>query len=85
MLLGEQPDEVHEELVGLAENRLERVALRAGIDLRVTEESLELRRLLDRRGEVAELLPDLREPLLLSGRFEQRLSVDAVSDGQRSP
>ena len=60
---------------------LEHLDLLARVELRVLEHAAQLGHGLDRGDEVAELLVDDVEPLLLLGRVEERARVDAVGDG----
>ena len=77
-------EEVAHELVGAAGHLVEHARLRRRVELRVREERLELGRLDERRGELAELArerPSTR-PCSLRG-LEQRARVHALRDGHR--
>ena len=84
VLLDDEQEEVADELVGAAEDVLERLRLRARIDLRVAQQRVELGHVVDRGREVAELLADGREPPRLLRGFEERARVRAVGDAQRA-
>src|SRR5436190_13119399 len=80
-LFGQETHEVPDELVGVAEDGVERPRLSARVELRVSQERAQLRHLLDRGGEVVQLLAHAREPARLLRGVEERLRVDAVRDG----
>src|SRR5712692_1292732 len=72
VLFHREEHEVADELVRSAEYVLERLRLRGRVDLRVLEQRVQLGDVLDRGDEVAELLADLREALLLLRGLEER-------------
>ena len=81
-LLGHEEEEVPHELLRVADEGGERLALDPRLDLRVAQERAQLGRLLNGRREVGELLAHLGEAALLAGGREQGLGVDGVRDGQ---
>jgi hypothetical protein len=80
-LFDDHEQEVAHELVGIAEQLAERGLLRAVVDLWVLEQSAELRHGTRGLDEVAELLGDLAETVLLLRRVKEGAGVDAVRDG----
>src|SRR3954452_1747188 len=78
VLLDGQQEEVAHELIGAAEDVVERLRLRPRIELRVAQHRVELRHLVDRSDEVAELLAHLGQaPMVLRG-LEESARVRAV-------
>jgi hypothetical protein len=81
VLLHGQQQEVAHERVRAAEHVVERLRLRARIELRVLEQRVELRHVVDRRDEVAQLLAHLGEPALFLRGLDERAGVHAVRNG----
>ena len=80
-LLGEEEDEVAQQLVGVGEDLAQRRRALVALDLRVREQAAQLGHLVDRGGELAELGVDDVELAGLLGRLEERPSVQAGGDG----
>src|SRR5690348_16324408 len=83
-LLGDHEQEVLEERLLVAGDVREDARLRVRVELRVPQDRAQLRRLLERRGEVRERLADLLEAPFLFCGLEKRLRVDALRGGYRS-
>src|ERR671918_405204 len=79
-LLGDEPDEVADELVPARCELVEERRLLRRIDLGVTEDRAQLRDLVQRPGELAEVGRDLLEPLFLSSGLEERAGVHPLRD-----
>src|SRR5712691_2656681 len=79
--LGGQPKEIAEELVGVSEQLLQQLRLRARIELRVAQDGPQLGHVVDGGGEVAELGVNLLQALLLLRGVEQRARIGAMDDG----
>src|SRR2546421_3942007 len=80
-LLRGEPEEVSDELIGVAEQVADDPGLRLGVELGVAQNASELRYPAHRRDEVAQLLVDHREAAVLLRGFEQRTRIGAVDDG----
>src|SRR5581483_4883670 len=80
VLLGEQAQEVADELVGVLEDRVEHRRLRGGIELRVAQHRAQLRHGAHLRDEVAELAAHGVDSTRLAGGVVQRSGVDPVDD-----
>src|SRR5581483_11988902 len=80
-LLGDEHEEVLEQLVVVPREIGEDVRLRRPLELRVAQDHAQVLRLLDRSGEVAERLVHLGEAALLLRGGEQRLRVDPLRGG----
>ena len=85
--LHERLEEVHERGIGVLDRPLERVLLLLGGEVRGEEESRQVAVLVERIGELAELLAHLVEHLPLGGDLEQRAGVDLgdLLHQERSP
>src|SRR6266540_2635153 len=79
VLLDREAEEVAYELVGSAEHRFDRVRLRTRIDLRIAEQRVELRDLVERGGELAEVGAHLLQMVPLLRGLEERAGVREVS------
>ena len=79
-LLGDDADEVADELVGLGKHRLEHLGLFRRIELRVADQRPQLGHLVDRFDERAELVAHLVDAALRLGRLEERSRVRAGDD-----
>jgi hypothetical protein len=84
-LLDDHEQEVPHQFVGVAEELAERRLLRAEVDLGVFEQRAQLGDRARGLDEVAALLGDLADTVLLPRRVEEGAGVDAVGDGYRSP
>jgi hypothetical protein len=80
-LLDDHEQEVPHQFVGVAEQLAERRLLRAKVDLGVFEQRAQLGDRARGLDEVAELLGDLADAVLLLRRVEEGTGVDAVRDG----
>jgi len=80
-LLGEEEDEVPQQLVGVREDLTQRRRALVALDLRVREQPAQLGHLVDGCGELAELGMDDVELAGLLGRLEERAGVQAGCDG----
>ncbi len=81
-LLGEEMDEVQEDLVPAGEEVVERGELRLRLHLGIAEKAAQLLRFRKRRGERVELLAHTWENVLLLGCLEESLGIDAVGNSQ---
>ncbi len=79
-LLGEELEEVPHERVGAAQDVLEDRGLRLRVDLGVLEQRSQLGDVVERGGEIDELLPDEVDLVVVARRVDQRTRVDAVGD-----
>src|SRR3954451_2140724 len=77
-LLGDEAEEVDDELVGALRDVREHVRLQPGVDLRVLEQGLQVRRVRERVAQLLQLCVHGVEPAGVLAGFEQRLRVDAV-------
>src|SRR5439155_14420416 len=84
-LLRRQAQEVPNQLVGAAHQSVEKIGLRGGIELGVSQDAPQLRDVSHCRGEVAQLSVDLLQPSLLLCSVEERLRVPAVDGGYLTP
>ena len=66
--------------IGVAGQLVDELRLDGAVDLWVTQDVPELGNVVRGRGKVAQLLMDLREPIVLFRRLEERASVRAVDD-----
>src|SRR5581483_4328875 len=79
-LLDQQAEQVEDERVGVAGDRVDRGALRAPVELRVAQDLLQLGDLLRHLDEVGQLLAHLGQAARLLRRLEQRPRVGPVDD-----
>ena len=81
-LLGREPEEVAQQLLGASEQVLEHGGLRARLELRVAQDRAQLGHVGDGTREVGQLLVHLWEAPVLLGRLEESLGVDPVRNAQ---
>src|SRR5581483_11008438 len=79
-LLDQQAQQVEEERVGAARDRIDDGALCAPVQLRVAQDLLQLRDLLRRLDEVGQLLAHVRQAARLLRRLEEGAGVRPVDD-----
>src|SRR5215217_5287687 len=80
-LLRHEQEEVPDELVAVGEDRSKRIGLLRRVDLRAQEELAQLRDLVDRVEEGAQLVAHRVEAALLLRRLEERSRVGLLDDG----
>ena len=80
-LLGEQADEVADEVVVALQQLAERRALRARVELRVAQQAAQLGHVVDGLDERGEVGADGVEAAGVLRRLEERARVGAVDDG----
>jgi hypothetical protein len=66
--------------IGVAGQLVDELRLDAALDLWVAKDVPQLRNVVRGRGKVAQLLVDLREPIVLLRRLEERAGIRAVDD-----
>src|SRR5918996_1671117 len=79
-LLGDEPDEVADELVAVGGELVEEGGLFPRVDLGIAEERAQLRNVVQRARELAEVCCDLLEPPLLPSGLEERSGVHPLRD-----
>src|SRR5581483_6043790 len=84
-LLGQQLEEVADDVVDAPGDRLQRGRLGARVDLWVAQDRSQLRNLPDGRHEVAQLLARLLDVALLPGSVVERPRIDPVDNAHGRP
>src|SRR5919108_123937 len=79
-LLDDEEQEVPHELVGVGEDRAERLPFLAGLDFWVLEQRAQLRHLPHGLDERMEIVADGLQAILLLGRLEERVRIGSFGD-----